>query len=143
MPDPRRIKRLEQVILHTVAPAIAGLADPRLSMISVTRIRLSPDLAIARVNWSCLGDAADRSKAQHALTDARGRLQVIVAKTLQTRRTPHLEFHFDESMEKAARIAEILGEIATERREREGDPEEPEETEEEGGEPGQEEPEGG
>ena len=122
MADARRIKRLEQAILQTVGPAISqSLADPRLSMITVTRIRLSRDLSIARVNWSCLGSDADRSKAQHALEDARGMLQGMVANRLRTRVTPHLEFHFDESMEKAARVSEILGQIAQERREREGD----------------------
>ena len=68
MPDPRRIKRLENLILQTLAPLISpGLSDPRLAMITVTRIRLSQDLSVARVNWSCIGKPADRSKALHAL----------------------------------------------------------------------------
>ena len=121
MPDARRIKRLEQALLEAVGPAISqGLADPRLTMITVTRIRLSPDLSIARVNWSCLGSAGDRSKAQHALEDARGPLQAAVANRLRTRITPRLEFHFDEGLERAARVDEILGKLAAERREREG-----------------------
>jgi len=116
MPDNRRIKRLEQVILQTVAPLVShGLADPRLGMVTVTRIGLSRDLGIARVNWSCLGTDAERSRAARALEHARGYLQSAVARAMKTRTTPHLEFHYDGSMERAARVQEILGVLARER----------------------------
>ncbi|MHC4340015.1 MAG: 30S ribosome-binding factor RbfA [Planctomycetota bacterium] len=127
MADPRRVRRLEQAILQTVAPLIShGLADPRLSMITVTRIRLSPDLTVARVNWSCLGDDADRSKAEHALERARGLLQAAVAKNLRTRTTPRLTFHFDTSLEKAQRVSGILDQLARERGDNEEQPEDAE-----------------
>ncbi len=117
MADARRIKRLEKAIYQAIAPLVSQrLADPRLQMITVTRIRLSRDLAIARVNWSMIGTPADRSKAAHALEDARGLLQAAVAGSTQTRTTPHLVFHFDESVAGAARIHEILGQISDERR---------------------------
>jgi len=121
VPNERRIKRLENVILHAVAPLVAhGLADPRLEMVTVTRVRLSPDLAVARINWSTIGDDGDRSKAGHALQHARGRLQRAVADAMQTRTTPRLEFHYDESIEKGIRVTEILNELARERAAREG-----------------------
>lgn len=123
MPDPRRLKRLEVSILETVAPLIAhGLADPRLEMVTVTRVHLAPDLSIAHVNWSTLGGAGAQSKAKHALEHARGKLQAAVAKTLQTRVTPRLEFHFDESLERAQRVSETLEKLARERAAREGTP---------------------
>jgi ribosome-binding factor A len=126
MAEPRRIKRLEQHILRTLGPLVAhGLADPRLGLVSVTRVRLSRDLSIARVNWSCVGSEADRSRAEHALEHARGYLQSAVAQAMRTRTTPHLEFHFDPSLENAERINEILHKLEQERKARE--PEEPEE----------------
>ncbi|MCZ6786129.1 MAG: 30S ribosome-binding factor RbfA [Planctomycetota bacterium] len=119
MPDPRRVKRLEKVILHTIAPEIShGLRDPRLQFVTVTRIHLSSDLSVARVNWSILGGEADRNKAQRALEDASGRLQGRVGKSMQTRVMPRLEFYYDESLAKAARVAEILGKLAKERDEK-------------------------
>ena len=121
MANDRRIKRLETQILQTVAPAIAhGLADPRLSMVTVTRIRLSRDLSVARVNWSCMGSDGDRSKAQHALEQARGFLQSEVAAAMRTRTTPRLEFHYDEGLANAVRVNQILGDLARERAERDG-----------------------
>jgi len=122
MADPMRVKRLEQAILHTVAPLLShGLNDPRLSMVTVTHVRLSRDLSIARINWSCLGSEADRSKAAHALRSATGPVQRAIADSLQTRVTPHVHFHFDESMEKAQRINEILHRLREERGEDEED----------------------
>jgi ribosome-binding factor A len=121
MPDERRLRRLEKQILHVVAPLVAhGLADPRLRLVTVTRIRLSADLSIARVNWSCLGNRGERSTAAHALEHARGRIQAEVAKAMRTRTTPRLEFHFDESLERAQRVQDILARL---REEREGAPE--------------------
>jgi len=121
MPDKRRIQRLEAAILETVAPLVAhGLADPRLQMVTVTRVHLAPDLSIAHVNWSTLGGASEESKAAHALEHARGRIQAAVAAALQTRVTPHLVFHYDESLARAQRVTEVLDRLARERAEKEG-----------------------
>jgi ribosome-binding factor A len=128
MAEARRVERLEQVILQTVAPLIAyGLADPRLTdnMVTITRVRLSKDLSIARVNWSCIGGGANRSKAEHALENARGQVQSAIADAMRTRVTPRVHFHYDETVEKAARVNGILADLARERAEREG-PEEDE-----------------
>ncbi len=126
MPDPRRIQRLEQLILQTLGPTIAQLDDPRMGLVTVTRIRLSRDLSVARVNWSCVGDEGERNRSEHALEHACGYLQSIVAGAMHTRVTPRLEFHHDASMENAARISGILHKLAEER----GEHEEPEESEE-------------
>jgi ribosome-binding factor A len=135
----RRIKRLENVLLQTVAPLIShGLLDPRLNLVTVTRISLSADLSTARVNWSCLGSQSERTQAMHALEHARGRLQASVARAMQTRTTPRLEFHYDESLEKAVRVSRILDDLARERAAREGGDEAGEEEPGEG-EPGEEE----
>jgi len=126
--DKRRIKRLETAILETVAPLVAhGLADPRLGMVTVTRVHLAPDLSIAHVNWSTLGGASEESKAAHALEHARGRIQKAVAAALQTRVTPKLVFHYDESLARAQRVTDVLDKLARERIEREGRAPEPRE----------------
>jgi ribosome-binding factor A len=121
MADKRRIQRLEVAILETIAPLVAhGLSDPRLQMVTVTRVHLAADLSIAHVNWSTLGGASEESKAQHALEHARGKLQAAVAAALRTRTTPRLVFHHDDSLAKAQRVTEVLERIARERAEKEG-----------------------
>jgi ribosome-binding factor A len=131
MAEARRVERLEQVILQTVAPLISyGLSDPRLAdnMVTVTRVRLSKDLSVARVNWSCIGGDANRSKAEHALENARGQVQSAIADAMRTRTTPRVHFHYDEAVEKAARVNDILSLLARERAEREGAEEDGDET---------------
>lgn len=126
MADKRRLKRLEVLILETVAPLVAhGLSDPRLGMVTVTRVHLAPDMSVAHVNWSTLGGASEESKATHALEHARGRIQAAVAAALQTRKTPRLEFHYDESLARAQRVTETLEKLARERAAKEGAPPEP------------------
>jgi ribosome-binding factor A len=127
MPDKRRIERLSALIQETIAPLVAhGLSDPRLGMVTITRVHLAPDLSVAHVNWSTIGGAAEESKARHALEHARGRIQAAVAAALRTRTTPRLVFHFDESIARAQRITEVLDHLARERAEKEGTPPPPE-----------------
>ncbi|MFQ5844832.1 MAG: 30S ribosome-binding factor RbfA [Planctomycetota bacterium] len=122
MADARRLRRLEQLILQAVAPLVSHrLKDPRLRLVTVTRVRLSADLGLARVNWSCLGTDADRSRAAHGLESARGPLQSAVGRSLQTRVLPRLEFHYDESAQKAIEIHRILDRLAAERGAREAE----------------------
>lgn len=116
MVDHRRIQRLEKQILQTVAPLISyGLKDPRLQFVTVTGVSLARDLSVAHVRWSVLDAATQRSKAEHALVDARGAIQQSLGRAMSTRTLPHLEFHYDESLEKAARVDEILIQIEKER----------------------------
>ena len=126
MADKRRIERLEQVILQTVSPMVAyGLADPRLTdnMVTITRVKLSGDLSIARINWSCMGGDGDRSKAAHALEQARGPVQSAIGNAMRTRKTPRVQFHYDESLAKSQTINEILEKIELERAARNPAPE--------------------
>ena len=119
MVDRRRIQRLEKQILQTVAPLVSyGLKDPRLQFVTVTGVTLARDLSVAHVRWSVLDVATQRSKAEHALVDARGAIQQSLGKAMTTRTLPHLEFHYDESIEKAARVDEILIHLEKERAER-------------------------
>ena len=121
MAKPRRILRLQQLILEQVAQTIQReLKDPRIGMVSITRVKLSPDLSRAQVYWSCLGDDSEHRKVQRGLEDAVPVIQGAVAQALQTRVTPRLQFHFDQSLEKAQRLEEIFQHLREER----GEPDE-------------------
>ena len=67
-----------------------------------------------------LSGDANRSKAEHALENARGQVQSAIADAMRTRTTPRVHFHYDEAVEKAARVNDILSQLARERAEREG-----------------------
>ncbi len=129
MAKPRRILRLQELILRTVATHVQReVRDPRVGMISITGVKLSPDLSRAQVLWSSLGDESQRRTTERGLEDALPVIQRAVAEAMQTRITPRLSLRYDDGLEKQQRMEDIFRTIAEER----GDPsdtEEPETTE--------------
>ena len=85
-----RVAQVEAAVARVLASAILELSDPRLPMIvSVERVRISPDLIQAKVFVSCMGQA---EPAVAALNHAKGWLQRQIAKEMNLKRTPILEF---------------------------------------------------
>lgn len=105
MANPRTIQRLQARILERAAYCIEfELSDPRVGMITLTKVELSNDLGTAKVHYSVLGSEVDRRRAQHVLDDARGFIQRQVGRVLRTRRIPRLSFHYDDSIAYAAEL---------------------------------------
>jgi ribosome-binding factor A len=116
MATARRVKRLQQLILQGAAQHVQReLGDPRLGVVSITRVKLSPDLSHAQLFWSVLGDEAQTRTTERALEGALASIQRAVAATLQTRTTPRLELQHDEGMAQAQRLEHIFTELRTER----------------------------
>ena len=84
--------------------------DPRASFITITRVKLSPDLSSGRIYYSVLGSEGDKSNAVHMLESASGFLQRQIGRVLQMRRMPHLKWQYDESMERADEIDKLIRE---------------------------------
>ena len=104
-----RMRRVNEVMREVVADAIASeLDDPRIGFVTVTSVDTSPDLRSARVYVSVLGDEAARESALAALGAAHGVLQAAVNRELRLKRTPTLKFVYDESLERAQRLSELL-----------------------------------
>jgi ribosome-binding factor A len=109
MANPRTIARLESRILERAAVCLQSeVNDPRASFITVTRVKLSPDLTSGRIYYSVLGTEGDKSKAEHMLESASGFLQRQIARAIQVRRVPHLKWTYDESMEKADEMSRLI-----------------------------------
>lgn len=105
MTNPRTLARLEARILERAAHCIEfEVNDPRIGMITLTRVELSDDLSYAKVFYSTMGGPSRKRLAQAALDSARGFIQRQVARVLETRKVPHLTFHFDERIELAAEM---------------------------------------
>ncbi|MFM8981270.1 MAG: 30S ribosome-binding factor RbfA [Planctomycetia bacterium] len=116
MAEPRRLLRLQQLVLETLATALQrDVDDPRVAGVSITRVKLSKDLSRALVFWSSLESGGPRRTAERGLEDARPFLQALVASAMSTRLTPHLAFKFDEGLERAGRIEALFDRLATER----------------------------
>lgn len=116
MAEPRRLLRLQQLVLETLATALQrDVEDPRVTGVTITRVKLSKDLSRGLVFWSSLEAGGPRRTAERGLEDARPFLQALVAGAMSTRLTPQLAFKFDEGLERAGRIEALFEQLAAER----------------------------
>src|ERR1039458_6769558 len=113
-----RMRRVDEAIRQVLGDALAGeLKDPRVGFVTVTDVRTSADLSHARVYVSVLGDAgrpsevAQQEASLEGLRSAHGFLQGRVASELRLKRTPTLEFSYDDTTDRALRVEEILDEV--------------------------------
>lgn len=117
----RRLHRLEAQIQHRIAEILLrDLQDPKLGMVTISRVELDSEFTKCTVYWSVLGDQKKRAQTRGALARARGFVQREVGASLSTRTVPHLEFVFDESIAGAVKMQETLSELRRERQERTG-----------------------
>jgi ribosome-binding factor A len=105
-----RMRRVNEAVREVVSARIAGgLGDPRIGFVTVTAVETSPDLSHARVFVSVLGSETERTDTLAGLGSAHGLIQQDLARELRMKRTPTLEFVFDESIDRGMRITELLG----------------------------------
>ena len=95
--------------------------DPGIGFITLTRVKVSPDLQVARVYYTTLGDEAARRETAKALRRATGFFRKRVGERLQLRRVPELQFQFDESVMHQDRVEQILRELHDEDEQRNRD----------------------
>jgi ribosome-binding factor A len=104
-----RMRRVNEAVREVVSARIAeGLRDPRIGFVTVTAVETSPDLRQARVYVSVLGSDDERNATLAGLASAHGVIQQAVASELRMKRTPTLQFVFDESIDRGMRITELL-----------------------------------
>jgi ribosome-binding factor A len=96
-----------------------GMRDPRLGLVTITGVKMSPDLREARVYWTVHGDAEQRKQTAKGLANARGYLRRHCATELKLRVTPELHFTHDEAIDRGARIEELIRKVHQEEKERE------------------------
>lgn len=87
--------------------------DPRVRMVTVTGVDLSPDLKHARVFVSALGDEEARARSLAGLASARAYLQSHAGRRIGLRYTPELRFELDPSFDAGERVEQLLREIHT------------------------------
>jgi ribosome-binding factor A len=92
--------------------------DPRLVNLTITSVGVTPDLMLARIHFTVLGEEDQEREAVVALEGAKGFLRTQLAGRVQLRHMPELVFELDKSTKYGQRIDELLGQIAeTERTE--------------------------
>jgi ribosome-binding factor A len=110
--DSRRSQRVADVVRAQLSRLILLEAhDKDLHLVTITDVEMPPDLRSARVYFSCLGADEEREKAADALRRAAGYLRREVGQRCQLRFAPELHFIWDRSLERGARIEELLHQV--------------------------------
>ena len=107
-----RPERVADQIRGELASLLAReVHDPGIGFVTLTRVRVTPDLQQAHVYYTALGDEKARRNTDRALSRASGFLRRQIGARLRLKRTPELTFHYDESIAGQDRIEQLLSEI--------------------------------
>lgn len=116
----KRTDRLNSLLREVISDVIKKhVRNPEVSeLITVTGVKITPDLQHAKVHVSVIGDAEQKKRTIHALQSAAGFIAVHASKQIVIRYFPALTFIIDEGVEKQMRIEELLKEIHKEQEKR-------------------------
>ncbi|MBM6699761.1 30S ribosome-binding factor RbfA [Bifidobacterium pullorum subsp. saeculare] len=108
-----RAARIAALIQRVIASSMESqLHDKRLFNVTITEVRVTNDLQLAKIYWTQLGhdghEQGERKRAAQALKQASGRLRTLVGQKAGLRLTPQLQFIFDEVPGEAHEIEDIL-----------------------------------
>ncbi len=108
----RRTLKAAEAIREVVGMAIlVDLKDPRIRDVTVTFVEVSPDMRMARVHVSVMGDEKKQTLSLAGLQNSSGFLQKKIGDRLDTRYTPRLSFVLDQGVKNAMRVNEILSQV--------------------------------
>jgi len=107
------MRRVNESVRAIVAEGVSELKDPRIGLVTVTGVRVTPDLGEATVFVSVLGNDRKRRATLAGLASAHGVLQARINQHLSLRRTPRLAFQYDPSVEQGVRMTKLIDELAS------------------------------
>ena len=103
---PNRSFRVADQIQRDVSELIRDLKDPRIGMVTINSVEVTPDYAHAKVYFSLL--LGDTAECEAGLNEAAGFLRNGLFKRLQIHTVPTLHFHFDKTTERAADLSALI-----------------------------------
>lgn len=106
-----RMRRINELLREVIAEEVARLKDPGLGFVTITGVETSPDLRVARVYYSVLGDDEQRTDTAAALQRASSRVRAATGEQVRLKYLPRIEFEFDESVERGMRMEELLRDL--------------------------------
>jgi ribosome-binding factor A len=112
------MRRVNESVRAVVADGLGALKDPRIGLVTITGVDVTPDLREATVYVSVLGGEKRRRETLAGLASAHGVLQARINRELNLRRTPTLTFSYDESVAQGVRMTQLIDELAAELPER-------------------------
>lgn len=113
----QRTERVQKLARQVLGEAIGSLKDPRVGFVTVTSVRVTPDLRHARVAVSVLGDEEARKASLAGLSSAKPVLRAELGRQMRMKYLPELVFELDEGADRAERIEQLLHRIHQEEEE--------------------------
>jgi ribosome-binding factor A len=106
-----RIDRVGEEFREILAEEILKLKDPRVGFVTVTSVKVSPDLHHAWISYTCLGSDKERAATRAALRSASPHLRRTLGRQVRMKYLPELEFEEDTTFEQGERIDHLLAEL--------------------------------
>lgn len=103
----------DQIQKEISALLVKGLKDPRIGFVTITAVEVTPDLHLARVFFTVMGDEKARRESTSGLKSSVPFIRRELGKRLRMRYTPDLLFQYDTSVDYGTRIDNLLQEIQT------------------------------
>jgi ribosome-binding factor A len=108
MPQGARADRVGEEFREILAEEIQRLKDPRVGFVTVTGVKVSPDLRVAWVYYTVFGDDRSRAGSKAALRSAAPHLRRQLGRQIHLKVTPELRFEEDDVIEAGSRIDRLL-----------------------------------
>lgn len=104
----RMAERIQAILSELL---LREVADPRLQNITITEVKLDPELKFANVYVNALGDESRQPDVMQGLQRANGFLRREVGKRVRLRATPELHFHWDMTLERGEKINRLISDL--------------------------------
>jgi ribosome-binding factor A len=111
MPQGPRTARVGEEFREILAEEIQRLKDPRIGFVTVTGVKVSPDLRVAWIYFTAFGDEKQRAASRAALRSASAHLRHELGRQIRLKSTPELRFEEDATPTTGERIDRILDDL--------------------------------
>ncbi|NLJ86048.1 MAG: 30S ribosome-binding factor RbfA [Firmicutes bacterium] len=114
MATQQRVEKIREAIKQEASDIIRNMKDPRIGFVTVTDAEVSRDLRHVKIYVSVLGDEESKRSSLEGLERATGYIRTEIGQRVRLRYTPEIVFRWDGSLERGARIDQILQELKAE-----------------------------
>ena len=107
----QRLEKVQRLAREVLGESIQDLKDPRIGFVTVTGVRITPDLRHARVLVSVLGSNEEKTETMSGLASATPHLRSELGRQMRLKYLPDLRFELDETEDRAERVEELIHRI--------------------------------
>jgi ribosome-binding factor A len=110
----KRSEKVAEAVHELVSELLVkGLKDPRIGFVTITAVKVTDDLHLAKVYFTVIGSDEEKKATRAGLNSSRGFIRKEMGKKFRMKYVPDVEFLYDESVEYGHRIETILREIGS------------------------------